>query len=184
MNESTASVTRAAARTVRLSAVVSVVGLVFLAAMYIAFAIDAQPAALVFGWINDASAVVMCLLLVPSVIALHGLIDARDRVPSALVAASGMAGIAWVVALQTLLCLGVLTFEQEVGPVSVGFLALAAWFVAVGWLAGRAGILQRGAWMGLLGASYLGFPVWAIWLARRLDVVAGIRSMPRTVVTE
>ncbi len=52
---------------------------------------------------------------------------------------------------------------------SVAFLALAAWFVLTGRIAARAGVLPHGTRLGVLAASYVGYPVWAFRLARTLD---------------
>ena len=73
-----------------------------------------------------------------------------------------------IVLLQLLLVTRVLTFEQQIGPVSLAFLALAAWFIATGRLAARAGLLPHGTRLGVLAASYAGYPLWAFRLARAL----------------
>lgn len=169
MNESTRSWVRMAGPTVRLSALVAVVGIVFLVLMFAGFAMDARGPAMAFGWINDLSIVVMYLLLVPTVMALHGLTRPGRSALATVVALAGLAGIAWVVVWQGLLVAGTLTFDQEIGPVTFGYLALAIWFVVAGFMASTSGDLPRGAWMGLLGASYLGYPIWAIWIGRRLE---------------
>jgi len=163
---------RAAAWTVRLAGVVGVIGIVFLVGMFAAFAADARSTGLVLGLTNDVLVLVSYLLLTPSVVAVFALTRARSPALAAILAILGVGGIAWVVLLQGLLVVGVLTFEQEIGPVSIGYLALAAWFVAGGWLVGRSGAFrpgafERGGWMGLLGATYLGFPLWAFWIGRR-----------------
>jgi hypothetical protein len=62
----------------------------------------------------------------------------------------------------------VLTFEQQIGPVSLAFLALAAWFIATGRLAARAGVFPHGTRLGVLAATYAGYPLWAFRLARAL----------------
>jgi len=47
-----------------------------------------------------------------------------------------VAGIAVIVVLQALLVAGVLTFEQEIGPATVGFVAMGSWMVVAA-VAGR-----------------------------------------------
>ena len=51
---------------------------------------------------------------------------------------------------------------------SIAFLALAAWFIATGRLATRAGLLPHGTRLGVLAAAYAGYPLWAFRLARAL----------------
>jgi hypothetical protein len=74
--------------------------------------------------------------------------------------------------LQLLLVTGRLTFEEEIGPVSIAFLVLAVWFVASGRLASKAGVLPDGTRLGVLAATYVGYPVWASRLARALEAPA------------
>jgi hypothetical protein len=74
-----------------------------------------------------------------------------------------------IVVLQVLLVGGVVTFEQQIGAVSLAFLVLAAWFVLYGRLAGRTGALPGGTRLGLLAASYLGYPLWAFRIARAIE---------------
>lgn len=60
--------------------VVSAVGLVFLVALYASFAVGATSIGLVFGWINDVSAVVAVVLMLPIVVAVHVLL--RPNAPT------------------------------------------------------------------------------------------------------
>ena len=178
MNESVAALTRTAAWTVRLGGLASAIGIMFLVGMFTAFATGARSLGLTLGWINDVLVLSSYALLAPTAIAIHAITRSRSPAAAAIVVVLGLGGIAWVVVLQSLLVLGVLTFEQQIGLVSVGFLALAVWFVAEGWLLGRCGFLERGAWMGLLGAVYIGYPIWAFWIARRFDGLADARRSP------
>jgi hypothetical protein len=157
-----------AARTTVISGVVAAIGLVFLVAMFTAFAIGATGPARALGWINDVCVLVSYLLCAPSVVALWALLRPGAATVSALAAVLGLGSIAAIVVLQALLVAGVMTFEEQVGLVSIGLLGLGAWFVLVGHLGSRAGLLPRGVRMGLLAASYVGYPIWAIWLGRRL----------------
>jgi len=45
---------------------------------------------------------------------------------------------------------------------------VAGWMVGTGVLARRTGLLPHGLRDGLLGASYLGYPIWAINVGRRM----------------
>ncbi len=78
-----------------------------------------------------------------------------------------------IIVLQSLLVVGALTFQEEVGPVLVAFLVLVVWFVMIGYLGSSSGVLPHGVRMGLLAATYVGYPIWAVWLGRHLLRLAG-----------
>jgi hypothetical protein len=157
-----------AARTSVISGIVGAIGLVFLVGMFTAFAIGATAPAQALGWINDVCVLGSYLLCAPSVIALWVLLRPSAPTTSTLAAVLGLGSIAAIVVLQALLVIGVMTFEEQVGLVSLGLLGLGVWFVLVGYLGSRSGLLSRGVAMGLLAATYVGYPIWAIWLGRRL----------------
>ena len=159
---------RIAARTTVVSGVVAAVGIGFLTAMFRTFAVGATAPALVLGRINDVCVLISYLLCAPSVVALARLV--RPRVPglNTFAVILGLGSIAAIVVLQSLLIAGVLTFEEEVGPVSMALLGLGVWFVLSGYLESSSGVLPRGTRMGLLAATYVGYPFWAIWLGQRL----------------
>ena len=157
-----------AARTTVISGVIGAIGLVFLVGMFTAFAVGATAPAQALGWINDVCVLGSYLLCAPSVIALWVLLRPSAPTVSSLAALLGLGSIAAIVVLQALLVAGVMTFEDQVGLVSIGLLGLGVWFVLTGYLGSRTGLLPRGVAMGLLAAIYVGYPIWAIWLGRRL----------------
>jgi hypothetical protein len=162
------------------SGVLGAAGVVFLTAM---FAVGPRRAGLPFGRINDVLVLVSYLLAAPTAVALHGILRRRFPILSLVTLVLGLAAIAAIVVLQALLILDVLTFEQQIGPVSVALFGLAVWFVLTGYLGSSGGDLQHGARMGLLAATYVGYPIWAIWIGRKLAqgnrpvvTVAGARA--------
>lgn len=159
-------------RIAEVSGIVAAISLAFLLAMFASFAAGATVIGLVFGWINDVLAVVTEVLMLPIAVALHVLLRASVPRLSLVAMWIGIAGMLAIAVLQTLLVLGILTFEEEIGPVSIAFLPVVAWFVLTGYLGSSSGVLPRGLRMGILGATYAGRPIWAFWLARRL------RSLP------
>ncbi len=136
---SPAGLAEAGALAMLASAVAGAVGVVCIVLMYAAFAVGAQPPGLMFGWANDIAVLLQYLLAVPGVLA----IGAALRVGSPRLALAGtvlaLAGIAVIVVSQTLLVAGVLTFEQEIGPASLGFLIVGAWMVVAAIVGRRAG---------------------------------------------
>ena len=139
-----------------------------LAAMFAGFAVGARPLALTIGSINDALAIVVYGLALPTVAVMHVIVRETGQTRSLVLATVGAVGIVVTMVLQWQLVRGALTFEQQIGPVSVALLAVGAWMVGTGFLARSTGFLPDGFRDGLLGAFYVGYPVWAIRLGRRL----------------
>jgi hypothetical protein len=162
-----------ARRTSVLSGVVAAMGVVFLAGMFTAFAMEATTTAQALGRINDWLVLVAYLLAAPSVVAIWRMVRATAPALGALTLALGLGSIAAIVVLQWLLVTDVLSFEEQIGLATVAFLALGAWFVATGHLGASSGVLPRGTRMGLLAATYVGYPIWCAWFARRLRIAAG-----------
>jgi hypothetical protein len=161
-------VLRLGGRAAYATAIVAPIGLGFLVAMYLAFALGARSQGLAFGWINDTLAVVTGLLMLPIVVAVHIILREPAPQPSRLALIVGIGANAAIVMLQALLVAGVLTFEQEIGPVLIAFLALVVWFVTTGLMGRSTGALPDGLRMSLLAATYVGYPFWAVWLGRHL----------------
>jgi len=140
--------------------------------MYAAFGLGAEEAGMAFGWINDVAVLAQYLLAVPGVLA----VGAALRAGSPLVARLGtwlaLAGIAAIVVLQALLVAGVLTFAQEIGPASLGFLVLGAWMVAAAIVGRRMGTGPTGPGTALLAAFYMGYPLWAFRVSRWMATTA------------
>jgi hypothetical protein len=141
-----------------------------LVAMFVGFALgpDARQAALRFGTINDLLIIVVYALLLPVIPAMHVVVRETGSVRSLLLATVGTAGIVITIVLTWLLIIGAMPFEQQVGPVSVSLLAAGAWILGTSYLARNVGFLPHGLRNGVLGALYLGIPVWGIDLGRRL----------------
>ena len=141
-----------------------------LVGMYIGFALgpDARPMAFRIGAINDALTILVYGLVLPVVPAMHVLLRETGTTRSLLLATVGAAGIVVTMILQWLLVTGALTFEQQILPVGIALLAVGAWMVGTGILARRTGLRPHGLRDGLLGATYVGYPAWAIGLGGRL----------------
>ena len=175
-------IVRVACRALQVSAIVSAAGIVFLVGMFVSFAVGRSSVAMALGTVNDALVAVQYVLLLPVVVALgSGVLGGGSPRSRRIVAALGVVGIAGVAVLQGVLAAGVLTFEQEIGPAGIAYIPLAAWFVATGRQAARSGLDERGTAFGIVGASYLGFPIWAWRLAGRLGRLPMMRaSSPAT----
>jgi hypothetical protein len=150
------------------SGVVAAIGVVFIVGMFILFSAGMTAAGERLGFINDVAVLIQYLLALPIPFALNQLLQARSPVLSRVAMMIGAAGMIAIIVLQGLLVTGVLTFDQQIGAVSVAFLAVAVWLVVTGYLGRFTGQLPHSLLMSVLGASYVGYPLWAFWLGRRL----------------
>lgn len=161
--------TRFATRALLASGILGGISLLFLIGMFVAFGLGAQSPGMALGWVNDMLGWITCLLALPSVLAIHRLLRPSAPVASLALAVVGTGGFSAIVVLQLLLVTRVLTFEQQIGPVSVAYLVLGVWLVGSGALGSRAGVIPHGARWGLFAALYVGYPFWAIRTARILE---------------
>ena len=113
----TTTVLRLGGRAAYANGMVAAVGLLFLVAMFASFAAGATSPGLVFGWINDVSAVLAALLMLPVVVAVHVLLRPHAPIMSGLATVIGLGANLAIMVLQSLLVLGALTFQEEGGPV-------------------------------------------------------------------
>jgi hypothetical protein len=157
------------------SGTVAAVGVPLLIAMYaVIFRYGPRhPAIERFGIPNDVCVLVQYALAVPIAVALHRHNRATAPLLSLTVTTLGIGAMTSIVVLQSLLIAGVIPFEEEVVYVGIAMLILVIWFLVVGRLGRSSGLLSgRTTLMGLLGASYFGYPIWAFWLARQLQARA------------
>jgi hypothetical protein len=155
------------------SALVSAVAFVCLVLLYVLLAAGSRSEGLAFGWINDVLAVVNGLLLMLVAVAVHVLLRSERPRASRLALMIGIGANLAIAVLQSLLVIGTLTFQQEIGPVLVAFLFLVAWFVTTGYLGSSSRLLPNGVRMSLLAVTYVAYPIWAFWLGRHLLNHAG-----------
>jgi hypothetical protein len=73
-----------------------------------------------------------------------------------------------VIILQILLVAGVIPFSVQIVLVVVAFLVVLAWFIMIGYLGRSTERLPKGKLLHVLAGLYIGYPIWAFSLARRL----------------
>lgn len=191
-----------------ITGIMSIVGFV---SLMLFFALEAPQAAEnpqgfhLWGLVSDISGPATMLPLLVVMLALHEIERERARVLSQIAVVIGVIGALAVTALQILLIIKVLPFEQEVGPVVFATALVGMWLILANHLGRVQQILpSRLAWIGILAGasqvlypvmfqvlggsrfyenigsnylaltisgiiflvSYVGFPVWAIWLGR------------------
>lgn len=150
------------------SGLIGVAMVATLVGMFGLFAAGQRSTGLTVGNINDWLAIVVYGLALPVVPAMHVVVRETGPVRSLVLATVGAVGIVVTLVLQWLLASGRMAFEQQIGLVSMSLLAVGAWMVGTGYLARRVGFLPDGVRDGVLGALYLGYPVWALSIGRRL----------------
>jgi hypothetical protein len=149
------------------SGVVSLIGIVFLIIMY--YGIFTNSFRLVrSGTLNDICVIIQYLLALPITLALYERLKSHGQVLSRAAMLIGIGGLIAVVVLQQLLVSDVLRFEEQIGPVMIGLLVIGIWLVITGYLGRSTGDMPHSLLMSVLAASYIGYPIWAIWLGRLL----------------
>ena len=74
-----------------------------------------------------------------------------------------------VAVLQMLLVFGAIAFEKQVVWVSLAMiLGVGSWLVITGLVARSTGRLPNSVLMSAAAVPYVGYPVWAFWLGKRL----------------
>ena len=161
-----------AGRLLIVSGIVAAAGVVFLVAMFVSFGVGARDAGLPFGRINDVLVLISYALAAPGVLAARAVLQPQTGRWGDVLAVVGLAAIAAIVVLQALLVAETLTFEQQIGPVSLALLVFGGWLVVVSWIGRAGGHWPVGVGLGLLAALYVGYPIWAVRLGRQLLTVA------------
>ena len=165
--------TRLAGTCLYASAVSGTVGVVTIVGMFAAFGAGNQRAGETLGFINDVSAFPTLLLAVPAVLATRRLLRPRSPRLTDAITLLALAGTVGVLALQWLLVTRAMTFERQVPLVMLAYVGLQVWYLVMGLLGSRSGVLPKGGRMGVVAVTYVGYPVWAVWLGRRLRELAG-----------
>ena len=156
------------------SGVVSIFGIAFLVAFFTTFI---GP----LGTLNDAAVVIQYVLMVPMAVALHQILHRFGITASPVVLLLGILGMLAVIALQLLFMAGVLQYAQYIVPVSAGFLVVLGWFLMVRRLGYPTGAIPASLTLNILAGLYVGYPVWAFSLGRRLRE-AGTEGVGRGAV--
>ena len=166
LNASSRGLMRLAGFASLVSAAVAALAVALLIAMYVAFGSGAASTGQAVGAINDGLTLVAYVLAAPGVVATMAILRSRRLVVTTACGLLALAAIAAITVLQWQLVVGGLTFEQQIGAVSVAFLVLGGWFVLSGYIG--AGLLPYGVGTGVLAALYIGYPLLAFRLGRVL----------------
>jgi len=142
------------------SGAVSILGIAFLVAFFTVGG--------VYGPLNDIAVIVHYTLMLPIVVLVHRLVRPFAPRLSQVSAVIGFGSILAVIVLQALLVAGVLPFRRQIVLVIPAFLAALMWFVLTGSLGRRTEWLPKGTLLYILAGLYIGYPVWAFSLGRRL----------------
>jgi len=160
----------AAGRIAKVSAIIAAIGVLFFIIMYALFATPRQDLALTFGMINDICVAIQYLLTIPIALALYRILVVYNPVLVRIATAVGLVGLVSTVGLQLLLIFGVLTFEQQFLWIALSMIVgVGTWLVITGIVARSTGRLPNSVMMSVLAVFYFGYPLWAIWLGRRLS---------------
>ena len=160
---------RAAGSFAIVSGIISAIGIVFLIAMFVLFATPLKTLGQTFGMLNDICVAIQYLLTIPIALALYRILLPHNPGLIRIATSVGIAAMIVVIMLQLALIFGVLTFERQVGWVSLAMIVgVGSWLVITGLIAQSTGRLPNSVVMSVVAVPYLGYPVWAFWLGRWL----------------
>lgn len=142
------------------SGIVSIFGIVFLIAF---FGLGAPT-----GRLNDIAVIVQYSLMLPIAFALYQILRPYNPGLSLAALLIGIPGMLAVIVLQILLVSGVMPFPVQIGLVVIAFLVVLVWFIIVGYLGRSTEKLPKSMLLHVLAGLYIGYPIWAFSLGRRL----------------
>lgn len=150
-------------------AIVAAVGVVLLIAMFATFALPRMAPAIPFGMLNDICVAIQYALTIPLALVVYQILALHNRPLIRLATVVGIGGMVTTVLLQLALISDLLSFEQQVGWVMLAmFGAVGPWLLITALVGRSSGALPHGIAASILAVPYLGYPVWAFWLGRRL----------------
>ena len=152
-----------------LTGIISAIGVVFLIAMFILFMTPYKELAMQAGMANDICVALQYLLTIPVALTLYPLLRAFNPALLRIATIVGIAAMLLVTGLQLLLIFKVLTFEQQgLWVTLVMIFGVGYWLIITGLAARSTGKLPNSLLMSFLAVTYLGYPVWAIWIGVQL----------------
>ena len=155
-----AGLIRAAAWCAYGSGIASAFGIAFLFAFFVLGA----PT----GRLNDIAVIVWYSMMLPIPFGLFQIL--RTHRPNLSMAALliGIPGMLAVIILQLLLVTDILPFANQIVPIVVAFLVVLVWFIVNGFLGRTSEKLPGGMLLHVLAGLYIGYPIWAFSVGRRL----------------
>jgi hypothetical protein len=109
------------------------------------------------------------LLTIPIALALYRILLPHNPTLIRVATIGGVAAMLIVIVLQLALIFEVLTFQQQVVWASLAMIVgVGSWLVITGLVARSTERLPNSVVMSAVAVPYLGYPVWAFWLGRRL----------------
>jgi hypothetical protein len=151
------------------SGIIASIGVVFLIAMFVFFATPLKSLGATFGMVNDICIAIQYLLAIPIALALRQILLPYNPTLIRVATVEGIVMMLVVVGLQLALVFGLLPFEKQVVWVTLAMLVgIGAWLVITGLVARSSGRFPNSLLMSSLAVPYVGFPLWAFWLAQHL----------------
>ena len=121
----------------------------------------------IFGPLNDIAVIIQYILMLPILHYVHQVGSIRAHPQARRIHAIGFTGFAAVIALQSLLVVGILPFTIQIFLVIPAFFVGMAWFVRILDL-DQEGIVPPGKPLAVLAGLVVAYPFWAISFARRV----------------
>jgi hypothetical protein len=137
--------------------------------MFVFFATPYKSLGAAFGMLNDICVALQYLLTIPVALALYRILLPYNPALIRFATVVGVFMMLIVTGLQLALIFGVLTFQQQVGWVTLAMIAgVGTWLLITGVVARSTGKFPNSILMSSLAVPYLGYPAWAFWIGRQL----------------
>jgi xanthosine utilization system XapX-like protein len=142
--------------------------------------------------LNDSAVIVQYLLALPITFALYPLVRARAPIAGPVATLVGIVGILGTAVIQVAWIFGpfgTMEWAVYIILVATSMLMIGAWVVITGFYLRRStGPLRHRLLMSILAATYVAYPIWAIWLgglllADKLTTVADPVARRETELT-
>lgn len=115
----------------------------------------------IYGEVSD---ILTAVFLLPTVLGLYRIYRTISPLLSLLSTIALISVTLTGIILHALLIFGILSFPDVAYIFFLGLLGLSLWLFIIAYLARKSQKPRHGFVMGLVGATIIGYPVWAIWM--------------------
>ncbi len=156
------------------SAIMAVVGLVFIIIFY--------SGVYIFGPLNDIAYTLQLVSTLPIILYLSQRIKPRGRIVRWFVKWGGLLSCLTAISLQLLLIGGVISFFSMIGPLLASIAVLTSWFVILERNGREDPLVPKGLPLAVLAGLTFGYPFWAFRFRSSLRQIRNVKTAAKAGV--